>query len=64
MFLLLTWSACALAKDAEALWVVKEGFYSMVAKPNMSIISYNTLLHDLINQGNQNSMSEIELKGH
>lgn len=59
----------------QAFWTGKEGFNSMVAfstnpaspalaKPNMPIISYDTLLSALINPGNQNSVSEIELKGH
>lgn len=78
MFLLSTWDVClttALAEDVEALWLGKEGFNSMVAfsttldssvlaKPNMPIISNDTLLPVLINQGHQNGLSEIELKGH
>lgn len=35
-----------------------------LAKPKVPIISHDTLLSLLINQGNPNSVSEIELKGH
>lgn len=35
-----------------------------LAKPNMTIISHDTLLAALINQGNQNSVSGIGLRGH
>lgn len=60
----------ALAKDTRGQG--RAGFNSMVAfstnraspapaKSNMPIISYDTLLPALINQ---NSVSEIELKGH